>query len=197
MIEIRPELRIDKFSLVRNSSSALSSRERILPLDYLVDLLGTETRKHYLVGSTSGSFDILHVGHLRYIEDLVKTTHLRSQLAGKDPLVIIGINSDESTRRNREDRTRGRPVFTEIRRAELIAGFKGVNAVFLFDDNFDLAKLEPDIFQVFTLSDHSPETRPEVLIMRQRGTEIVMIHDDDRPDSTSSILKRIHQNNIT
>ena len=195
MLDLEPNLAINKLRLDLPPEGMVSAGERVLPLGQLIGLL-EQARKYYLIASTSGSFDLVHPGHVRYIGDLVRVAGFRARSLEKPPFVAIGINSDRSTQSNRENRACGRPVFPELMRAEVVAGFKGVNVVFIFDDDLELTQLRPDIFQVFTLSDHAPETRPEILLMRQRGTEIVTVHDNDRPTSTSAILQKIHTLNI-
>lgn len=177
-------------------SCILRARERILPLSVILDFLSAETRAYIYLVLTTGSFDLVHAGHIRYTEDLAREAHYRAKRLQKKPVVIVGINSDESTRRNREGRSIGRPVIPELHRAETVAGFKGVNMVFVFDLDSELPQIRPDMLQVFAQSDHRPEDRPEVWQMVKQGTSLIEIYDLERPDSTSAILDRIHRNNI-
>ncbi len=87
------------------------------------------------VVTTNGCFDILHVGHIRYLE--------KAKSLGD--ILIVGVNSDRSVRRNKG---KGRPIVPSRERAEVIASLKPVDAVFIFNDtipNSWLAKLKPHI----------------------------------------------------
>lgn len=180
--------------LARLKDPTLPAAERVLPYHQLLGLLD-KSRRHYLIGGTSGSFDIMHHGHTRYIEKLVQVTHQEACFALKVPLVVIGVNSDESTRRNKGHRTNGRPVLEEECRAELVAALRGVDLTFIFDDDMQLARLRPDIFQVYTESDHKPDARPEIDEMIRNHTKIA-IGVPEVPYSTSSILRKIRENQI-
>ena len=83
---------------------------------------------------TNGVFDILHLGHLNYLEESKKL----------GDLLVIGVNSDRSTR---SIKGQGRPLNRERDRALLLAGFRCVDIVFLFDEESPLEairKLRPD-----------------------------------------------------
>lgn len=173
--------------------TVIKARERVLSRVELLDAL-EDLREHIVIGLTSGSFDLVHQGHLWYIEDLVAETQRRAAEAGRMPCVVIAINSDESTRRNREGRAVGRPVFREDVRAEIIAGINGVAFTFIFDDDWELTQIRPDFIQVFNESDHKPEERPEITYLKEHGAEVVVIEaEDPRPDSTTAIIHRIKE----
>jgi rfaE bifunctional protein nucleotidyltransferase chain/domain len=84
---------------------------------------------------TNGVFDILHPGHLRY---------LQAARAHGD-LLIVGLNSDASVRRNKGA---GRPINPELERAEVLAALACVDAVSVFDDDTPadiIRRVQPDI----------------------------------------------------
>ena len=84
---------------------------------------------------TNGVFDLIHPGHLRYLQ------HARSL----GDLLIIGLNSDASVRRNKGD---GRPINPEAERAEVLAALACVDAVVLFDEDTPadiIRAIQPDI----------------------------------------------------
>src|SRR6266700_7925091 len=84
---------------------------------------------------TNGCFDLLHVGHVRY---------LQAARALGDALVV-GLNSDASVRRLKGP---GRPVMPAVERAELLAAVSGVDAVVVFEeDSADalIERLRPDV----------------------------------------------------
>jgi rfaE bifunctional protein nucleotidyltransferase chain/domain len=84
---------------------------------------------------TNGVFDLLHPGHVRY---------LQSARALGD-LLIVGLNGDASVRRNKGE---GRPINQEQERAEVLAGLDMVDAVVLFDEDTPaeiIRTLQPDV----------------------------------------------------
>lgn len=84
---------------------------------------------------TNGVFDLLHVGHVRYLR------YARSL----GDVLIVGINSDRSVRGNKGS---GRPIVNELERAELVAALECVNAVTIFDEPTPLAlitAIQPDV----------------------------------------------------
>ena len=84
---------------------------------------------------TNGVFDLLHVGHLRYLQ----------QARAMGDLLIVGLNADASVRRNKGE---GRPINSEAERAELLAALDCVDAVVIFPEDTPaeiVRALEPDI----------------------------------------------------
>lgn len=85
---------------------------------------------------TNGVFDILHPGHVRYLRD--------ARALGD--LLIVGVNSDRSTRAL--DKAPGRPINPENERAEVLAALASVDAVVVFDEDTPhaiISALQPDI----------------------------------------------------
>jgi rfaE bifunctional protein nucleotidyltransferase chain/domain len=84
---------------------------------------------------TNGVFDLLHPGHVRYLND--------ARALGQ--ILIVGINSDRSVR---ETKGPGRPVNSELERAEVLLALRSVDAVVVFDQSTPhdvIARLQPDI----------------------------------------------------
>ncbi len=84
---------------------------------------------------TNGVFDLLHVGHVRYLE----------QARGLGDALVVAINSDASVRALKGA---GRPLINEGERAEILAGLRAVNYVIVFDDVSPrslIADLQPDV----------------------------------------------------
>ncbi|MEW5722031.1 MAG: D-glycero-beta-D-manno-heptose 1-phosphate adenylyltransferase [Thermodesulfobacteriota bacterium] len=84
---------------------------------------------------TNGCFDLLHVGHVRYL----------AEARGLGDFLVVGLNSDDSVRRIKEP---GRPVNPQDRRAEVLAALMFVDAVVIFDqeDPLELIRfLAPDV----------------------------------------------------
>jgi D-beta-D-heptose 7-phosphate kinase/D-beta-D-heptose 1-phosphate adenosyltransferase len=108
---------------------------RVLTRDAAVSLVQALRAAGQTVVFTNGVFDLLHPGHVRY---------LQSARALGDAL-IVGLNADASVRRNKGA---GRPINPEHERAEVLAGLASVDAVVLFDDDTPaeiIRSLQPDV----------------------------------------------------
>ena len=98
---------------------------------------------------TLGGFDLLHIGHLKFLEASRK----------HGDVLIIGITDDGYVTRTKGD---NRPIQNEYDRAYLIAGFECVSRVHIFTDTMDIIELtKPDVFIMSTTSARSPEDRME------------------------------------
>jgi D-beta-D-heptose 7-phosphate kinase/D-beta-D-heptose 1-phosphate adenosyltransferase len=108
---------------------------RVLTLDEAADLSAAERRAGRLVVFTNGVFDLLHPGHVRYLQ--------AARALGD--LLIVGVNSDRSVRNNKGP---DRPITPEQERAEILAALACVDAVVVFDEETPAAivsRIEPDI----------------------------------------------------
>ena len=84
---------------------------------------------------TNGVFDLLHPGHLRYLQ----------QARDLGDVLIVGVNSDRSVRANKGP---GRPITPELERVEILEALRCVDAVVVFDDETPhavIAALQPDV----------------------------------------------------
>jgi rfaE bifunctional protein nucleotidyltransferase chain/domain len=127
---------------------------------------------------TNGHFDLLHVGHLDYLE---KARALGDAL-------YLGLNGDASTRRLKGD---GRPLIPAQERARLLAALAPVTAVIIFeDDTADalIRALQPDTY--VKGGDYADKVLPERPLVEATGGKVVLI--DYLPDhSTSALIARI------
>ena len=127
---------------------------------------------------TNGHFDLLHVGHLDYLE---KARALGDAL-------FVGLNGDESTRRLKGD---SRPLVPAVERASLIAALKPVTGVIVFDDDTAdglITALKPDIY--VKGGDYATKFLPERPTVEAYGGRVALI--DYLPDhSTSALIARI------
>jgi D-glycero-beta-D-manno-heptose 1-phosphate adenylyltransferase len=126
---------------------------------------------------TNGCFDLLHVGHIRYLR-------AAKQLGGK---LVVGVNSDASARLLKGE---GRPHTPAAERAEILAALQDVDAVTVFDapDVRDLIRLlRPDIHAKGT--DYTPETVPERDVVIACGGRVEIV-GDPKDHSTSELLKK-------
>ena len=134
---------------------------------------------------TNGCFDLLHVGHIRYLQ--VAKTLGRS--------LVIGLNSDRSVQIIKPNRPGSpqRPIVPEIQRAELLAALKPVDGVVIFQETTAaqlIEALKPDIY--VKGGDYRIETLPEAAVVKAYGglVELVKI---EIPTSTTGIIDRILQ----
>lgn len=127
---------------------------------------------------TNGCFDLLHVGHLRYLQ----------QARALGDLLVIGLNTDAGVRRLKGPT---RPIVPEGERAELLAGLACVDYVTLFDEplpSATIAALRPDIH--VKGGDYRPEDLPEGEVVRAYGGRVeIMSLVEGR--STTDIVRRI------
>lgn len=130
------------------------------------------------VALANGCFDLIHVGHIRYLEDARRHCDV----------LVVGINSDRSVRRIKGP---GRPLQRESERAEMIAALSAVDYVTVFGEP-DVTKLletlRPDVHCKGT--DYTVETVPERETARRIGTK-VRICGDPKDHSTRDLLARI------
>jgi rfaE bifunctional protein nucleotidyltransferase chain/domain len=126
----------------------------------------------------NGCFDVLHVGHIRY-------------LAGARQLgdiLIVGINSDEQVA---IQKGAGRPVLLATERAEIVAALEPVTYVTIFDEPTVeqlLLAIKPDVHAKGT--DNTTETVPERDVVRSYGGRVAIV-GDPKDHSTSAIISRL------
>ena len=126
----------------------------------------------------NGCFDLLHVGHVRYLADA----------RSRGDLLVVAINSDASVRRLKGA---GRPLLPEEERVELLLALRSVDRVLVFDEpdlERTLRTLRPHVHAKGT--DYTTENVPEVAIDRELGIEIA-ICGDPKDHSTSTLLGRM------
>ncbi|HEY2169651.1 MAG TPA: adenylyltransferase/cytidyltransferase family protein [Candidatus Angelobacter sp.] len=126
---------------------------------------------------TNGCFDLLHVGHVRYLR-------AAKQLGGR---LIVAVNSDASTRTLKGE---GRPRVPGDERAEILAALRDVDAVTLFDalDVTELIRLlRPDIHAKGT--DYTEQNVPERDVVIACGGRVAIV-GDPKDHSTTNLLRR-------
>ena len=109
---------------------------KVLTRDQLVPLLRAERTRGKRIVFTNGCFDLMHVGHTRYLQ------------AAKDlgDLLVVGVNGDASVRTL--NKAPDRPIVSESQRAEVVAALGSVDYVVLFDEpdpHSLIAALQPDV----------------------------------------------------
>jgi rfaE bifunctional protein nucleotidyltransferase chain/domain len=135
---------------------------------------------HQTLVFTNGHFDLLHVGHLDYLE----------QARTLGDALFVGLNDDVSTRRLKGP---GRPLVPAVERARLLAALVPVTAVIIFagDTAHQLIEvLQPDIY--VKGGDYAHKPLPERALVESYGGQVHLI--DYLPDhSTSALIERIRQ----
>ena len=124
----------------------------------------------------NGNFDLLHVGHVRYLRGA-------KELGGK---LVVAINSDESVRALKGE---GRPVMPAEERAEIVAALADVDAVVIFgelDVRALIREIRPDIQAKGT--DYAAETVPERDAVAEYGGRVAIV-GDPKNHSTSEIIR--------
>ena len=124
----------------------------------------------------NGNFDLLHVGHVRYLRGA-------KELGGK---LVVAINSDDSVRALKGE---GRPVMPAEERAEIIAALADVDAVVIFselDVRALIREIHPDIQAKGT--DYTEESVPERDAVAEYGGKVAIV-GDPKDHSTSEIIR--------
>lgn len=128
---------------------------------------------------TNGVFDILHIGHLTYLEE-----------AGNlGDILVVGVNSDASVKVNKGDK---RPINSEKNRAYVLLGTKFVNYAVIFDEKTPeklLDILKPDVH--VKGGDYKKEDLPETKIVEGNGGEVKILSFVDNVSTTQIINKII------
>jgi rfaE bifunctional protein nucleotidyltransferase chain/domain len=149
----------------------------ILERAALVDHITREKQKGSRVVLANGCFDVLHVGHVRYL----------AGARALGDLLVVAINSDEQVRRLKGS---GRPVLKATERAEIIAALEPVDIVTIFDEPTVtelLLAIQPDIHAKGT--DYTTETVPERDVVRSYGGRVAIV-GDPKDHSTSQLITR-------
>jgi len=152
--------------------------DRVLTRESLLAALEAPRAAGRTVALANGLFDILHVGHLSYLESAAREADI----------LVVGINSDDSARRLKGP---SRPVTPERERARLVAGFGCVDLVTIFEgSNVEqlLRSLRPDVHCKGT--DYTTETVPERAVAREVGARVAIV-GDAKSHSSREIIERL------
>jgi rfaE bifunctional protein nucleotidyltransferase chain/domain len=152
------------------------SNAPILSEEELLEALAT--KRDQKVAFANGCFDVLHVGHIRYLQGAKEAADI----------LVVGVNGDDSVR---ELKGEGRPVMPASERAEIIASIKGVDYVTIFNERSParlLGVLKPDFQAKGT--DYSADSVPEAEIVKAYGGRVIIV-GDPKDHSTSAILEKM------
>lgn len=150
----------------------------VLSRDALIDRVNQDRARGVTHAFANGAFDLLHVGHIRYLEAARREADR----------LIVAINDDASVRALKGP---ARPVLPQADRAELVAALRAVDYVVIFSEPtvtplLDL--LRPDVHCKGT--DYTVDTVPERATVRAYGGRIAIV-GDPKDHSTSDLLARL------
>jgi rfaE bifunctional protein nucleotidyltransferase chain/domain len=151
---------------------------RIVTDNELVALVDTDRRLGRTVAFANGCFDVLHVGHIRYLEGARREADR----------LIVAINDDGSVARLKGP---GRPILPASARAELVAALRATDYVILFSEPTVerlLTLVKPDVHCKGT--DYTVDTVPEREVVRRYGGRIAIV-GDPKDHSTRELLERV------
>jgi rfaE bifunctional protein nucleotidyltransferase chain/domain len=155
------------------------STQKILNREQLKEQVATWRQGGEPVTLANGCFDLLHVGHVRYL-------HAAKQLGGR---LIVAINSDESVRALKGN---GRPLMPAEERAEILAALTDVDAVVIFperDVQALIREVRPDVHAKGT--DYTADTVPERDVVLECGGRVEIVGDPKDHSATEIIRSRM------
>lgn len=153
------------------------SRTRVLGRSELVTAVEAARTDGKRIVFANGCFDILHAGHVRYLE--------AAKALGD--LLIVAINSDDQAHLLKGE---GRPFLPQDQRAEIVSSLEAVDFVTIFDEPTVtelLLALKPDIHAKGT--DYTEDTVPERDVVRSFGGRVAIVGDPKNHSSTQMIEK--------
>lgn len=157
-------------------TTSLNAEKKLLSRDELHRQVEQWRRAGERVTLANGNFDLLHVGHVRYLRGA-------KALGGK---LVVAINSDQSVRALKGA---GRPIMPEDERAEIVAALADVDAVVIFpelDVRAIIREIHPDIQAKGT--DYTEDSVPERDAVAEYGGRIAIV-GDAKGHSTSEIIR--------
>ena len=151
---------------------------KVAPLATVREQVEAARREGRKVALANGCCDVLHVGHVSYLEGA----------KAEADVLVVGVNGDGSVRRLKGE---GRPVLPAAERALLVAALRAVDHVVVFEEDDVvrlLLELRPDVHCKGT--DYTAETVPERDVVRSYGGRVAIVGDPKDHD-TSGLLARI------
>jgi D-glycero-beta-D-manno-heptose 1-phosphate adenylyltransferase len=144
----------------------------------LIEIVRRDRTQNLTIAFANGAFDLLHVGHIRYLEGAKREADR----------LVVAINSDKSVRGLKGS---SRPILPEADRAELVDALRAVDYVVIFDEPTVtplLELLKPDVHCKGT--DYTVDTVPERETVRAYGGRIAIV-GDPKDHSTTDLLSRL------
>lgn len=155
------------------------SSNKFYSLDKLKKRIKSDRKKGKKIAVANGCFDLIHVGHVRYLRGAKKVSDV----------LVVALNSDRSLKRLKGD---NRPIIDEEGRIKIISSFEFVDYVTVFqEDTVDnvITIIKPDF--LCKGSDYTEESVPEIDTVRSCEGKVVIV-GGDKIRSTSDIIERIN-----
>jgi len=156
----------------------MTQAQNVLSREELIKIVADARSAGSRIVLANGCFDVLHVGHIRYLAGAREL----------GDLLIVGVNSDQQVA---IQKGAGRPIMPALERAELLAALESVSYVTVFDEptvEALLLALKPDVHAKGT--DYTVNTVPEREVVKSYGGQIAIV-GDSKDHSTSEILSRM------
>jgi len=156
-----------------------STKSKVLGRDQLQSQVEAWRSAGDRITLANGCFDLLHVGHVRYL-------HAAKGLGGR---LVVALNSDESVRSLKGE---GRPLMPAEERAEILAALADVDAVVIFrerDVRAIIREIHPDIHAKGT--DYTAESVPEGDVVREYGGQVAIVGDPKNHSASEIIRTRL------
>jgi rfaE bifunctional protein nucleotidyltransferase chain/domain len=156
----------------------LMTASKILSREALLEAAARQRASGKTIVFANGAFDLLHVGHVRYLEAARR----------EGGFLVVGVNSDGSVRAGKGN---GRPILPEGERAEIVAALGCVDAVVVFEEETPgalLAALKPEVHAKGT--DYTTESVPERAIVAAYGGRTAIV-GDPKEHATTDLIERI------
>ena len=150
----------------------------VLTLPHLIEQLARDRAAGHTVAHANGCFDLLHVGHVRFLQGA----------AAEADRLVVAVNDDDSVRMLKGE---GRPIMSAEDRGELVAGLRGVDYVVVFQGptvGDVLQAIRPDVHCKGT--DYTVESVPERAIVAAYGGRTAIV-GDAKDHSTRDLLARV------
>ena len=151
-----------------------------LSLEQLSILISILKGRGLTVALANGGFDLLHVGHIRYLREAAKTADI----------LVVALNSDASLRKLKGP---GRPLLSQKERAMMISAVENVDYVTVFDESTVenvLRTLTPHVH--CKGGDYTPDTVPECDVVKSYGGRIAIV-GGDKVRSTSWVIRDLER----
>lgn len=163
-------------------SDSLKGAAPVIDRSALIAAIETARDEAKTVVVANGCFDVLHVGHIRYLQGAREL----------GDLLVVAVNDDKQVA---SLKGAGRPILCEQERAELVAAIDGVDYVTIFSEPTVtelLLAIRPDVHAKGT--DYTEETVPERDVVRSYGGRVAIV-GDPKNHSTSAMLGKIQESN--
>lgn len=166
-----------KTSLKRSCKGNKNKMGKVLDRKNIEQVILEEKNQNKKIVSTNGCFDILHVGHVRYLQESKK----------QGDILVVYLNSDASVKRLKGE---SRPLNSEADRAEVLAALECVDYVVIFEEDTPCNLIElvkPDVHTKG--GDYNPDNLPETKVIRENGGDLVFINFVEGKSTTATIEK--------